>query len=112
MKVAGNKSDLIDRHQGCVDHNFNLVVNAGLKSVKEIQSAVDDFKKIVTACHKSSLYNETIKKLCNYFDDSGAPVHYCKMIQPVDTKWNICLMMMRSVLQLRPALEAIKESTP
>ena len=111
MKVAGKESDLINNHQSCVDHTLNLIVNAGLKSVKEIKNSVESFKKLVTGCHKSSLYNETIKKFCSNLNDSGTPVHYCKMIQPVDTRWNSCLMMMKSVLQLRPALEAIKDST-
>jgi hypothetical protein len=38
-------------------------------------------------------------------------VKYCKMVTPVETRWNSSLMMMRSVLQLRPALEAVKECT-
>ena len=33
------------------------------------------------------------------------------MISPVETRWNSSLKMMRSVLQMRPALEAIKECT-
>ena len=33
------------------------------------------------------------------------------MVTPVETRWNSSLMMMRSVLQLRPALEAVKECT-
>ena len=53
MKVAGKESTHIEKHIGCVDHSLNLIVNAGLKSVKEIQSAVDNFKKLVTSSHKS-----------------------------------------------------------
>ena len=33
------------------------------------------------------------------------------MITPVETRWNSSLMMMRSVIQMRSALEEIKEST-
>ena len=33
------------------------------------------------------------------------------MITPVETRWNSYLMMMRSVVQLRPALEAVKDCT-
>ena len=33
------------------------------------------------------------------------------MISPVETRWNSTLKMMRSVIQLRPALEAIKDCT-
>ena len=33
------------------------------------------------------------------------------MISPVETRWNSTLKMMRSVVQLKPALEAIKECT-
>ena len=36
---------------------------------------------------------------------------YVKMITPVETRWNSSLMMMRSIIQLRPALEAVKECT-
>ena len=111
MKVAGKESAHIEKHIGCVDHSLNLVVNAGLKSVKEIQSAVENFKKLVTSSHKSSLYCETIKRFCGNLNDSGVPVNYTKMIQPVETRWNSTLMMIRSVTQLRLALEAIKDST-
>ena len=33
------------------------------------------------------------------------------MISPVETRWNSTLKMMQSVIQLRPALEAIKDCT-
>ena len=33
------------------------------------------------------------------------------MVTPVETRWNSALMMMKSVIQLRPALEAVKECT-
>ena len=33
------------------------------------------------------------------------------MVTPVETRWNSSLMMMKSVIQLRPALEAVKECT-
>ena len=67
MKVAGKESDLIDKHVSCVDHTLKL----GLKLVKEIQSAVENFKKLVTSSHKSSLHCETIKKFCTTLNDSG-----------------------------------------
>lgn len=38
-------------------------------------------------------------------------VTYTKMITPVETRWNSTLMMMKSVVQLRPALEAVRECT-
>ena len=36
-------------------------------------------------------------------------VDFVKIIAPVETRWNSQLMMMRSILKLRPALERIKE---
>ena len=33
------------------------------------------------------------------------------MVTPVETRWNSSLMMIKSVLQLQPALESVKEST-
>jgi len=36
-------------------------------------------------------------------------VHFVKIIAPVETRWNSSLMMMRSILKLRPALERIRE---
>ena len=38
-------------------------------------------------------------------------VTYTKMITPVETRRNSTLMMMKSVVQLRPALEAVRECT-
>ena len=39
-------------------------------------------------------------------------VEFCKIITPVETRWNSSFMMIRSILQLRPALEAIKADHP
>ena len=114
MKVACKDSFSIDMHLGCFDHTLNLVVNAGVNSVEKIKSAIDSFKKLATGCHKSSLYCERIKRACSDLNSSASttnPVKYCKMITPVETRWNSSLMMMRSILQLRPALEAVKECT-
>ena len=114
MKVACKDSFSIDMHLGCFDHTLNLVVNAGVNSVEKIKSAIDSFKKLATECHKSSLYCERIKRACSDLNSSASttnPVKYCKMITPVETRWNSSLMMMRSILQLRPALEAVKECT-
>jgi hypothetical protein len=36
-------------------------------------------------------------------------VDFVKIIAPVETRWNSSLMMMRSILQLRPALERVRE---
>ena len=39
-------------------------------------------------------------------------VTYCKIITPVETRWNSTFMMIKSIIQLRPALEAIKSDRP
>ena len=39
-------------------------------------------------------------------------VEFCKIITPVETRWHSTLMMIKSILQMRPALEAIKSDRP
>jgi hypothetical protein len=72
MKVACRDSFAIDMHLGCFDHSLNLVVNAGLNSVKKIKDSVESFKKLVTGCHKSTLYCERIKRACSDVNSSAS----------------------------------------
>ena len=110
MKVACRESRTIDLGTTCFAHTLNLVVVNAIKSVPKIQIAVDEFKKLVGGCHKSTLYCERIRKECEDLNRSGTtPTTYNKMIQPVDTRWNSMLMMIRSVVKLREALEGIRD---
>jgi len=104
-------TEQIDQGVGCADHLLHLIVLSSIKAVPEIFEALDSFKKLASRTHKSSLDQQRIRKECQKVsnDDSNPfPVTYCKIITPVDTRWNSILMMMRSILSLRPALEKIK----
>lgn len=71
MKVACRESRTIDLGMTCFAHSLNLVVVNGIKSVPKIQIAVDEFKKLVGGCHKSTLYCERIRKECEDLNRSG-----------------------------------------
>ena len=112
MRVACRESNTISEGLTCFAHTLNLVVNGAIKKVTKIQEGIDKFKRLAGACHKSTLYCERIKRECEDLNKSGTtPVNYTKIIQPVETRWNSILMMILSIIQLRPALEGIREST-
>lgn len=75
MRLACRDSLTIDLHLGCFDHSLNLVVNAGLNSVQKIKSSLERFKKLVTGCHKSTLYCERIKRACSDHNSSASTVN-------------------------------------
>ncbi len=94
MRVACRESNTISEGLTCFAHTLNLVVNGAIKKVTKIQEGIDKFKRLAGACHKSTLYCERIKRECEDLNKSGTtPVNYTKIIQ------------------LRPALEGIREST-
>jgi hypothetical protein len=111
MRVATRKeSQLLDLGLGCFDHTLQLVVNKSMEKTSGLQAAVAAFTKLSSNTHKSTLYQQRIKKECGDLNKSNPnSVKYIQIITPVDTRWNSILMMMRSICQLKPALENIRE---
>jgi hypothetical protein len=112
LAAVGKLTNEITGGLGCIDHLLNLIVNASIKAIPEVRDAIESFKKLASRTHKSSLDQQRIRRECDRVskDDSNpVPVTFCKIITPVETRWNSILMMCRSILSLRPALENIKE---
>ena len=90
MTSACKKAVHIDSSQGCFDHQLNLIVKNGLKRVPAIITAVQHFKRLATATHKSALFCGRIKQECNELEKSKTNyttnIKYIKMIQPQDTR--------------------------
>ena len=105
-----NLTEKIDEGLGCVDHLLNLVVNECL-AIPELKQGVDACKRLSGKTHKSYPSQDRIKLECDKInsDSSCEPIKCVKIIAPVETRWNSQLMMMRSILKLRPALERIRE---
>ena len=100
---------------GCIDHLLNLVVNKSLGEDDEIKEAVDSFRNLSAKTHKSSLFYQRIRRECeklNKNESIESHVQFCKIIAPVETRWHSTMMMIKSIIQLRPALEAIKMDRP
>jgi hypothetical protein len=111
MKLATKKeSEFLDLGLGCFDHTLQLVVNKCIAQTTGIQAAIAAFTKLSSNTHKSTLYQQRIKKECGDLNKSNPnSVKYIQIITPVDTRWNSNLMMMISILQLKPALENIRD---
>ena len=112
LNAVNKESKTIHLGLGCIDHLLQLVINRALDKVDAIKSAVNKFKKLSAATHKSSLNIQRIKRACGDLERSadGPKVSFAKIISPVETRWNSLLMMIRSILHLQIPLEAIKES--
>ena len=113
MTSASKKAVHIDSSHGCFDHQLNLIVKNGLKRVPAIITAVQHFKRLATATHKSSLFCGRIKQECSELEKSHTKyttnIKYVKMIQPQDTRWNSTLMCIRSIINLETPLLEIKK---
>ena len=115
MTNACKRARHIDSSHGCFDHQLNLIVTNGLKRVKPIMEAIQHFKRLATATHKSALFCGRIRQECNELERSTTKyddnIKYAKMIQPQDTRWNSTLMCIKSIINLKvPLLELSKIS--
>ena len=72
MRIACRDSLTIDKHLTCFDHSLYLVVNAAINDVPQIKAGVDKFRKLVTGCHKSTLYCQRIKRACSDHNASSS----------------------------------------
>jgi hypothetical protein len=102
----------VDVGLGCMDHLINLVVEATNKAVPEIDAAIKECKDLSSRTHFAPVDQQRIRRECHLLqNDSANPlsVKFRKIITPVKTRWNSTLMMIKSIAQLRQALESIKE---
>ena len=89
-----------------------MVFNANIRLQKQ---AVDTARGLSSKTHKSFQHKNRIRRECvkiSKDQSSDVVIQYCKIIAPVETRWNSTLMCIKSILQLRPALEAIKADRP
>ena len=104
----------VDEGLGCIDHLLNIVVTECL-AIPDLKPGVDACKRLSSKTHKSNPAQERIKLECDKMtsvsqdDSSCKPVKFVKIIAPVETRWNSQLMLIRSIVQLRPALERIRD---
>ena len=113
MKVACHSSYNIGEknHLGCFDHKLNLIVNQGINKIKEIVDVVDKCKTLAASIHHSDLHCDRIKQACTNLNESldgNDKISYIKISQPVDTRWNSTLFMLRSVFRMKKALLSVK----
>jgi len=95
--------ELVDNNVRCIGHLINNAVENAFASAPSIGPLVVRCKQIAAATHKSTKTCEIIERYCKQLD-----VAYCRIIQPVKTRWHSMADCMSSILRLRPALEEIK----
>lgn len=104
----------VDKGLGCADHLINLVVKDAFKVDDDIAGTFNLCKELAQISHKSPLINQRLASECeiiNLDDSNPARVKYCKIMSSNETRWNSQLKMLKSIIQLKPALEAIREGT-
>ena len=112
LNATQKVSECVGLGLGCMDHLLQLIINNSIKKVPKMQTCVKRFKKLARATHTSSLNIQKIKKACKDLNssetDQSKHCTFVKIHNPVDTRWNSLLMMMKGVLHLKPALQKIK----
>ena len=112
LNATQKVSDHVELGIGCIDHILQLIINNAIKKVPEITLAVKRFKKMAKATHNSQLNIARIRKACSDLNrsetDNSKHCTFVKIHNPVDTRWNSLLMMIRGVVHLKPALLSIK----
>ena len=71
LNAVSKESKNITQGLGCLDHLLQLVINKAIDKVPAIKSAVQNFRKLATSTHKSSLALQRIKKACGDLDRSA-----------------------------------------
>ena len=71
LNAVNKESKNITQGLGCLDHLLQLVINKAIDKVPAIKSAVQNFRKLATSTHKSSLALQRIKKACGDLDRSA-----------------------------------------
>jgi len=102
----------IDQGFGCIDHLINLIVKATNKSVPEVNTCFMECTDLASRTHYCPVDQQRIRRECQLLkNDPENPlsVKYRKIITPVKTRWNSKLMMIKSVSDLRPVLESIRD---
>ena len=72
---------------------------------------VQECREFAGRVHHSSLDQQRIRRECQNLLNDSNPVEcqYRKVITDVSTRWNLTFFLHRSIHQLRPALESLKE---
>ena len=102
----------IDHGLKCIDHLIHLIVKATNKAVPEVDTCFKECRDLASRTHYSWVDQQRIQRECHLLkNDLTNPlsVKYRKIITPVETSWNSKLMMIKSVSELRPVLESIRE---
>lgn len=97
---------------GCIDHILNLIIKSTNKAVPEIAAAIKECKDFSTRVHHTPLDQQRMRRECwNLRNDSGTAeeVNFKKIITDVDTRWNSTLFLIRSISEMKPALQSLKE---
>ena len=112
LNATQKVSDRVGTGLGCIDHILQLIINNAVKKVPEIQTAVKRFKKLAKATHKSYHNVERIRKGCTDLNrselDTTKHCTFIKIHNPVETRWNSLLLMIKNVIHLKPCLLSIK----
>ena len=112
LNATQKVSECVGLGLGCMDHVLQLIINNSIKKVPKMEASVKRFKKLARATHHSSLHIQKLKKACKDLNtsepDQSKHCTFVKIHNPVDTRWNSLLMMMKGVLHLKPALQKIK----
>jgi hypothetical protein len=111
MIAAAKKSKWMNNRLPCNDHLLHLAVTQSLKDVGDVDNAVEQCKTLSKNTHKSVNNCERIRKACDASVNSSSPVTYRKIISPCPTRWNSQYMCITSILEMRSALESIRDST-
>jgi hypothetical protein len=111
MLAAAKKSKWMNNRLACNDHLLHLAVIQSVKEVAEVENAVEQCKSLSKNTHKSVNNCERIRMACDASVNSSKPVTYRKIISPCPTRWNSQYMCITSILEMRSALESIRDST-
>ncbi len=111
MIAAAKKSKQMKNRLPCNDHLLHLAVIQSVKDVNCVETAVEQCKILSKNTHKSINNCERIRNACDKSVNSSNPVNYRKIISPCPTRWNSQYMCITSILEMRSALESIRDST-
>ena len=104
--LAVKESEEINTELRCHDHTLQLAITKAIKNSGELDAAIKKCKDLASHTHRSAPSTSKLQDACGELG-----IQPRKLIVPCTTRWNSEYMCVKSVLQVKEAVEALALTT-
>jgi hypothetical protein len=103
--LAAKESEEINTELRCNDHTLQLVVTKAIKNSPELQDGIKKCTDLASHTHRSAPSTSKLQDECEKLG-----IKPRKLIVPCTTRWNSEYMCVRSVLQVKEAVQSLAQT--